>query len=90
MSRIPCPWCGKTMTPGELESMRPINWYPSEPDASLRSFLSWEGIKELCSPIIGNIQIPKQGRWETARTQIPIHHCPDCDRFVIVGRVKEG
>ncbi len=88
MSRIPCPWCGKTMVPGELDSQRAITWYPSEVNASLKDFLSWEGFKELCAPITGNIQVPKQGRWETARTQIPIHHCPDCQVFLFRGKVK--
>ena len=91
MSRIPCPWCGKTMTPGELESTRTIAWYPSEVSQStLRSFLSWKGLKELCAPISGNIRIPQNGRWSKAENRLPAGYCPDCDRFVIVGRVKEG
>ena len=89
MSRMSCPWCGRTMVPGELESLRPITWYPSEPSSSIRNFLSWKGIRELFAPITGNIQVPWQGRWERSRTQIPVNHCPECDRFVIDGRVKE-
>ena len=90
MGRMQCPWCGRTMEPGELESMRHIVWYPSEPRrTSLRSFLSWEGFRELCSPIVGNIRIPQRGRWERAETRLPADYCPDCDRFVIVGRLEQ-
>ena len=90
MSRIPCPWCGKTMTPGELDSERLIVWYPSQPSQpTLRSFLSWKGIRELCAPPSGNIRIPQNGRWKQADNRIPAEYCPDCDRFVIVGRLKE-
>ena len=90
MSRMTCPWCGKTMTPGELESTHSIAWYPSEPaQPTLRSFLSWKGIKELCAPITGNILIPRRNRWEKASGQLPASYCPDCDQFVIVGRLKE-
>ena len=78
------------MDPGELESQRAIVWYPSEPKpASLRDFLSWEGFKELCSPITGNIRIPQGNRWKTAETRLPASYCPDCDRFVIIGRIQE-
>ncbi len=91
MSRPSCPWCGRTMDPGELESERPIVWYPSDPPkTTLRSFLSWDGIKELCAPITGNIRIPRQGRWEKAHNRLPAYQCPDCDRFIIIGRVQEG
>ena len=89
MPRPVCPWCGRTMDPGELESTRAINWYPSEITASWKHFLSWEGLKELCAPILGNIKIPKQDRWEKSSHRLPAYHCPDCDRFVITGRVKE-
>ena len=90
MSRPSCPWCGRIMDPGELESQRAITWYPSDPKpASLRDFLSWEGVKELCSPITGNIQVPNRDRWEKSSHRLPAYHCPDCDRFVIAGRVKE-
>ena len=78
------------MEPGELESLRHIVWYPSEPrQTSLRSFLSWEGIRELCAPIVGNIRIPRRGRWERAENRLPADYCPDCDRFVIVGRLAQ-
>ena len=90
MSRIPCPWCGKTMVPGELDSMRTIMWYPSEVNASVKDFLSWEGIKELCAPITGNILIPHRGQWEKAHSRLPAYQCPDCDRIIIIGRVSEG
>ena len=89
MSRMTCPWCGKTMTPGELESIRTISWYPSEVNASLKDFLTWKGIKELCAPLTGNIRIPNRDRWERASHRLPADYCPDCDRFIIVGRVKE-
>ena len=88
MPRPDCPWCGRTMDPGELESMRAINWYPSEIHASAKGFLSWKGIKELCAPVTGNIQTPKRDRWENSSHRLPAYHCPDCDRFVIMGRVK--
>ena len=78
------------MEPGELESLRHIVWYPSEPrQTSLRSFLSWEGFKELCSPLVGNIRIPRRGRWERAENRLPADYCPDCDRFIIVGRLAQ-
>ena len=87
MNRPACPWCGRTMDPGELESSHAIAWYPSEPKApSLRSFLSWEGIKELCAPITGNILIPRQNRWEKAHSRLPAYHCPDCKIFIFEGR----
>ena len=87
MSRMQCPWCGRTMEPGELESMRAITWNPSEVHASLKDFLSWDGLKELCAPVTGNIRIPQNGRWEKASGRLPAEYCPDCERFVIVGRV---
>ena len=91
MNRPSCPWCGRTMDPGELESSHSIAWYPSEvKPASLRSFLSWEGIKELCAPLTGNILVPIRGRWEKAANRLPSYHCPDCDRFIIIGRVEEA
>ena len=78
------------MEPGELESLRHIVWYPSEPrQTSLRSFLSWEGFKELCSPMVGNIRIPRRGQWERAENRLPADYCPDCDRFIIVGRLAQ-
>ena len=91
MNRPNCPWCGRTMDPGELESSHAIAWCPSEvKPASLRRFLSWEGFKELCAPITGNILVPTRGRWEKAANRLPSYHCPDCDRFIIIGRVEEA
>ena len=92
MSPMTCPLCGRTMTPGELESTRAIVWYPSKPtQPSLRRMLSWEGIKELCAPLTGNVLIPRRGRWENAQSRLPAEYCPDCDRFIIIGRLpKEG
>ena len=90
MSRMQCPWCGRVMDPGELESQRAIVRYPSEPRrTSLREFLSWEGFKELCSPILGNIRIPQRGRWERTENRLPADYCPDCDRFIIIGRLAQ-
>ena len=77
------------MAPGELESMRAITWYPSEVQASVKDFLSWEGVKQLCAPVTGNILVPKQGRWERESRRLPAEYCPDCDRFVITGRLEE-
>ncbi len=90
MSTLFCPVCKKGMIPGELESERVITWYPCQPrQPSLRDYLSWKGIKELCAPFGRNILIPERDHWEKACRRLPAGYCPDCDRFVIVGRVKE-
>ena len=90
MSLMTCPWCGRAMTPGELESRNAITWYPSRPaQPTARHFLSWAGVRELCAPITGNIRIPHRGGWERAENRLPAGYCSDCGRFVIAGRVKE-
>jgi len=91
MHRPDCPWCGRIMDPGELESGNAIVWYPSDSKkVKLRSFLSWKGLKELCAPLTGNILIPHRGQWEKAHSRLPAYQCPDCDRIIIIGRVSEG
>ena len=78
------------MEAGELESQRFINWVPrDQEDINLRELLSWEGIKELCAPLTGNIQIPNRESWENAYGQIPAWHCPECKVFLFDGKIKE-
>lgn len=89
MRKGSCPWCGRPMASGELVSERFINWEPDEAETpSLRELLSWEGFKELCAPLTGNIQIPDGDDWKNAHGQIPAWHCPDCQVFLFKGKVK--
>ena len=39
--------------------------------------------------MVGNIRIPQRGRWERAENRLPADYCPDCDRFVIIGRLEQ-
>lgn len=88
-STVKCPGCGKPMLTGTLDSIRPIDWIPEaseKPD--WKQYLSWEGVKELCSDLTTGLEIFMDGEWVPPYGGIPTYHCPDCQTFLFWGRIK--
>ena len=50
MKHVACPCCGRAMKTGVLTRMNEVWWHPDgEKKTELKDFLSWKGIKQLCS-----------------------------------------
>lgn len=89
MNRVNCPGCGKPMLPGTLGSIRDIDWTPQTTEKTdWKKYLSWEGVKELCSELTTGLEIYQEGEWSPPYGQIPTYHCPDCQLFLFRGRIK--
>lgn len=88
-SEVKCPGCGKPMLPGRLSSIRSIDWVPEKDEkVDWKKYLSWEGVKELCSEMNTGLETYEEGRWLPALGSISSHHCPDCQLFLFRGRVR--
>lgn len=83
-----CPCCGGAMKTGRLSRMNEVWWHPDgEKTASLRSYLSWEGLKKLCADsTVGCIEVPTEEGWFPVVDDVPAYHCPNCQIFLFVGR----
>ena len=94
MKPLNCPVCGRLMVPGALRgdarSMYSIDWKPrtsEKPD--WKKYLSWDGIKELCSEMTTSLEIYQDGEWMPPVDSIPTYHCPDCQMFLFRGRYSK-
>lgn len=83
-----CPCCGGAMKTGRLSRMNEVWWDPDGAKReSLRSYLSWEGLKKLCvDATVGCIEIPTEEGWFPVIDEVPAYHCPGCQIFLFVGR----
>lgn len=83
-----CPCCGGAMKTGVLSGMDGAIWIPEEKRrGGLKQYLSWEGIKKLCSELSSGIEIPYPGEgWDVIYGEVPAYHCPNCRIFLFEGR----
>ena len=89
MKQAACPCCGRAMKTGVLTRMNEVWWHPDgEKKPELKDFLSWKGIKQLCSDqMAGCIEIPDaEEGWFPIIDDVPAYHCPDCKIFIFEGR----
>ena len=88
MRYVNCPCCGGAMKSGRLTGMDGAFWHADDKKPPrLKDFLSWEGIKELCSDTSGCIEIPDpEEGWFPIIDSVPAYHCPNCKIFIFEGR----
>ena len=88
MRKTACPCCGGLMKSGILTHMNEVMWHADDrKPPRLKDFLSWEGIKELCSDFSGCIESPDpEEGWAPIIYDAPAYHCPNCKIFIFEGR----
>ena len=58
-------------------------------EGGLEKYLSWDGIRELCSEMTTSLEIYQEGEWVPPSGDIPTYHCPDCQMFLFRGRYSK-
>ena len=89
MKQAACPCCGRAMKTGVLTRMNEVWWHPDgEKKPELKDFLSWKGIKQLCSDhMAGCIEIlDAEEGWIPIIDEVSAYHCPDCKIFIFEAR----
>ena len=94
MKTLNCPVCGRPMIPGDLRgdigSVYAIDWSPrTSGKVDWKKYLSWDGIRELCSEMTTSLEIYQDGEWSPPLGDIPTYHCPDCQMFLFRGRYSK-
>ena len=94
MKTLNCPVCGRLMVPGDLRgdigSTCTIDWRPrASGKVDWKKYLSWDGIRELCSEMTTSLEIYQDGEWSPPLGDIPTYHCPDCQLFLFRGRYSK-
>ena len=82
------------MVPGDLRgdigSTCTIDWKPrASGKVDWKKYLSWDGIRELCSEMTTSLEIYQEGEWVPPSGDIPTYHCPDCQMFLFQGRYSK-
>ena len=94
MKTLNCPVCGRLMVPGDLRgdigSTCTIDWKPrASGKVDWKKYLSWDGIRELCSEMTTSLEIYQDGAWSPPLGDIPTYHCPACQLFLFRGRYSK-